>query len=37
MLPQGWRGLLNEPNALGWLVFLLLMLAIAGGTLYFGR
>lgn len=31
-----WKRLLQEPNALGWLVFLVLVFAIGAGALYFG-
>jgi hypothetical protein len=32
----GTRGFLHEPNALAWLVFLLVMMMIGAATLYFG-
>jgi hypothetical protein len=32
----GWRKALKEPNAIGWIGFFLLVIAIGFGTLYFG-
>ena len=33
-LPE-WKKLLQEPNAIGWIGFFLLVVAIGAGTLYF--
>ena len=33
---SSWKRLLEEPNAVGWLVFLVLIIAIGAGALYFG-
>jgi len=32
----GWRTALSEPNAIGWIGFFLLVIAIGFGSLYFG-
>ena len=32
----GWKKALSESNAIGWIGFLLLVIAIGAGTLYFG-
>jgi len=32
----GWRTALSEPNAIGWIGFFLLVIAIGFGALYFG-
>jgi hypothetical protein len=32
----GWRGAFREPNAIGWIAFLILMIGIGVGTIYFG-
>ena len=34
--PSPWKTLLEEPNALGWLLFLVLVIAIGAGALYLG-
>jgi hypothetical protein len=31
-----WKSVLREPHALGWLLFMLLMLAIGFAVVYFG-
>jgi hypothetical protein len=31
-----WKGVLREPNAIGWIAFLVLVLAIGVGTILFG-
>ena len=33
-LPE-WKKLMQEPNAIGWIGFFLLVVAIGAGTLYF--
>ena len=35
-LPE-WKKLLQEPNAIGWIGFFLLVVAIGAGTLYFHK
>jgi hypothetical protein len=32
-----WRDLLQEPNAIGWIAFLILVISIGAGTLIFDR
>jgi hypothetical protein len=32
----GWRKALEEPNAIGWIGFFILVIVIGFGTLYFG-
>lgn len=34
--PSPWKRFLEEPNALGWLAFLVLVIAIGIAALYFG-
>ncbi len=31
-----WRDVFRESNAIGWIAFLLLMIGIGVGTIYFG-
>lgn len=33
----GWKRALQEPNAIGWIAFLVLMLVIGFVSLYFGN
>jgi hypothetical protein len=33
----GWKQALKEPNAIGWIGFLILMVLIGLGALYFDR
>jgi hypothetical protein len=32
----GWKDAMKEPNAIGWIAFLILMIGIGFGTVYFG-
>jgi len=33
---SAWKRLLAEPNAVGWIAFLVLVIAIGAGVLYYG-
>jgi hypothetical protein len=31
-----WKKVLQEPNAIGWIALIILVIVIGAGTLYFG-
>jgi hypothetical protein len=33
---HAWKKVLQEPNAIGWIGLIILVIAIGAGTLYFG-